>query len=121
MVDLDREVSAGFNVGTAKIEDDGGRVAEIRFRNENLLVREGERVLAIVPDLICVLDRETATPITTEDLRYGQRVAVLAIGAPAALRTPAALAVVGPAGFGLHDHYVPSTPKTARKIQEVGP
>ena len=30
-----------------------------------------------MPDLICVLDAETAEPITTEGLRYGQRVRVL--------------------------------------------
>lgn len=120
IVDLDREVSAGFNIGTARIEGDDGRIVEIQFRNENLLAREDKRLLVVVPDLICVLDRETAMPITTEELRYGQRVAVLAIGAPAALQTPAALAVVGPAGFGLQDQYVPFAPKAARKMSKVG-
>ena len=107
IIDLDREVHAGFNIGTAHIEDAAGRVMEVLFRNENLLAREGGQLLAIVPDLICILDSESGQPITTDGLRYGQRVAVLGIGAPAALLTPRALAVVGPAGFGLQVAYQP--------------
>ena len=57
----------------------------------------------MVPDLICLVDQVTAEPVTTEVVRYGLRVAVLGIPAPAMLRTPAALAVVGPAAFGYHD------------------
>ena len=46
-----------------------------------------------------MLDAETAEPITTEGLRYGQRVRVVAISTPAVMRTPEALAVFGPAGL----------------------
>ena len=42
-----------------------------------------------------------ALPISTEVLRYGQRVAVLALPCHELLRTPQALAVVGPQAFGL--------------------
>lgn len=112
IADLDREVQAGFNIGTARIEDAAGRVMEVLFRNENLLAREGGQLHAIVPDLICILDRESGQPITTDGLRYGQRVVVLGVGAPAALLTPAALAVVGPGGFGLQATYQPM-PATA--------
>ncbi len=34
------------------------------------MAKEGDRVLAIVPDLIAVLDAATAEPITTEGLKY---------------------------------------------------
>ena len=37
--------------------------------------------------------------MTTEVLRYGTRVAVVAVPAPAQLKTQAALEVVGPAAF----------------------
>jgi uncharacterized protein len=57
----------------------------------------------VVPDLICIVDEDTAEPITTELLRYGMRVAVVGIPAPDLLRTPEALAVVGPAAFGYPD------------------
>ena len=109
IADLDREVQAGFNIGTARLENNTGQVMEVLFRNENLLARVGGQVRAIVPDLICILDSESGAPITTDGLRYGQRVTVLGIGAPAALLTQKALAVVGPAGFGLQASYQPLT------------
>jgi uncharacterized protein len=40
-------------------------------------VRDG-RVLASVPDLIIVLDSDSAEPITTEEIHYGFRVSVVA-------------------------------------------
>lgn len=109
IVDLERETRAGFAVGAIRIEGTspfaGG--LRIRFQNENLVVTRREQVLATVPDLICVLDYETAEPITTERLAYGQRVSVVVIGAPRALRTSKALEVVGPQCFGLANGYAP--------------
>ena len=73
----------------------------IDFQNENLIARtdEGE-ILAVVPDLICLVDEDSAEPITTEIVRYGLRVVVLGIPAPEMLKTPEALAVIGPEAFG---------------------
>ncbi|MCZ4339945.1 DUF917 family protein, partial [Shewanella colwelliana] len=56
---------------------------------------------------ICVVDHETAEPITTEGLRYGQRVRVLGISTPEMMRTPEALAAFGPSAFGLAADFVP--------------
>ena len=64
-------------------------------------------IKAIVPDLICILDSETAEPITTETLRYGQRVTVMGVAVPPIMRTPEALAVFGPAGFGIEAPFTP--------------
>ena len=80
---------------------------EIAFQNENLTARRAGRLVAIVPDLICVVDHETAEPITTEGLRYGQRVRVLGISTPAMMRTPEALAAFGPSAFGLTEEFAP--------------
>ena len=60
----------------------------------------------MVPDLICILDSETAEPITTEELRYGQRVKVMAVTVPPIMRTPEALKVWGPRTFGFDVDYV---------------
>ena len=62
-----------------------GQHLTIDFQNENLIARCGETVLCTVPDLICILERDTATPINTELLRYGFRVVVVAFPAPAQL------------------------------------
>jgi DUF917 family protein len=107
IVDLQRETRNGFSVGRAVIDgfSAGGRM-EVEFKNENLVARLDGTVRALVPDLITLLDRETAETIVTERLKYGQRVKVVAASAPAALRSPAALAVLGPEAFGLPGPYV---------------
>jgi DUF917 family protein len=98
--------------GVLKLDGTGadtGRTLTIDFQNENLIARTGRgEILAVVPDLICLVDADTAEPITTELLRYGLRVVVLGIPAPVALKTSEALAVIGPAAFGYDDvEFVP--------------
>ena len=108
VVDVERRTTEGFAKGRAVIAPlgDDGETLEISFQNENLIARRGGRLVAIVPDLICVVDHETAEPITTEGLRYGQRVRVLGISTPAMMRTPEALAAFGPSAFGLQEDFV---------------
>ena len=57
--------------------------------------------------MICVLDAETAEPITTEELRYGQRVKAMTVRVPEIMRTPEALKVWGPHHFGFDEEYRP--------------
>ena len=76
---------------------------QIDLQNEFLIFRRNDAVEVCTPDLIVVLDSDTGLPITTEMLRYGQRIAVLGLPAHDLLRTPEALAVVGPAAFGYDD------------------
>jgi DUF917 family protein len=107
-VDLLRETKAGWALGRVVIEGTGacaGRRLEVQFQNEHLVAREGEIVRAIVPDLIAVLDAASAEPITTEGLKYGQRVRVLGVSAAPIMRSAAALAVFGPQAFGLADPF----------------
>ena len=112
VVDVERRLAGGFARGELRLagsDADAGAELTIDLQNEYLIARTGDgEVLAVVPDLICVVDADTAEPITTEVARYGLRVAVLGVPAPAMLKTPEALAVVGPAAFGYHDvPYVP--------------
>jgi uncharacterized protein len=108
LIDVQRRTVGGFARGELLAEGfdlDNNYKLRIAFQNENLVawridVQGNAEVLACVPDLICVLDSETGEPITTEQLRYGLRVTVLAIPCSDMLRTPQALAVVGPAAFG---------------------
>jgi DUF917 family protein len=79
---------------------------EIQFKNEYIVARENGDLVAVVPDLICILERDTATPISTEILKYGQRVVVFAISAPPEICTSEALKVFGPAEFGLKEEYI---------------
>ncbi|MBJ7440300.1 MAG: DUF917 domain-containing protein [Sphingopyxis sp.] len=108
IVDLHRDTSSGWVFGRCVIQGlQSSSIAEIGFQNENIAVRVDGVLKAIVPDLICIVDQETALPVTTEALRYGQRVAVIGCSASERLRTPEALACMGPAAFGESAGYVP--------------
>jgi hypothetical protein len=104
IVDLVRHLRGGFSVGEIGLQGiDGhaGSSARVVFQNEFLSFERGGDVEVCVPDLVVILDVDNGHAITTDVLRYGQRVAVLALPCHALLRTPQALAVVGPQAFGL--------------------
>lgn len=108
VVDVERSVSGGWTHGAVTIDSFDSRSSmRIEFRNENLVARLDGKVVAIVPDLISILDAETATPINTEAVRYGQRVTVFGIATPKVMRSERALEVFGPAAFGLDDAWSP--------------
>lgn len=111
VVDVERRTVEGFARGQARfVSNEGGSHMEIVFQNENLIARVDGDLRCVVPDLICVLEADTGEPITTEGLRYGQRVTVVGISTPAMMRTSEALDVFGPSAFGLD---VPFTPVEA--------
>ena len=104
IVDLKRHLRGGFSVGEIALEGiDGhaGTRAGIVFQNEYLTFERNGVVEVSVPDLVVLLDVDTGHAITTDVLRYGQRVAVICLPCHALLRTAQALAVVGPQAFGL--------------------
>lgn len=108
IVDVERQTRDGFSVGAVIIEGAGGRGRmEVQFQNENLIARRDGAICATVPDLITIMDRETADAITTERLKFGQRVRVVGAAAPSMLRDEAALAFVGPSVFGLGANFQP--------------
>jgi len=110
ITDVDRRVEGGWNRGDAKMEGIGtfeGQQLQLDFQNEHLAVRVNGEFKATVPDLIAVLDGETGEPITTETLRYGMRVAVIAFPCAPQWREPDALALAHPRYFGYDVDYVP--------------
>ncbi|HEY1618202.1 MAG TPA: DUF917 domain-containing protein [Streptosporangiaceae bacterium] len=110
ITDVERATKDGFARGLTTIagtDDHAGSDLTLEFQNEHLIARIGERVLATVPDLICVLDIDSGEPITTENLRFGQRVGVLLAPCDPRWRTEAGLKIVGPRYFGYDYDYVP--------------
>ncbi|NOX83201.1 MAG: DUF917 domain-containing protein [Alphaproteobacteria bacterium] len=109
VTDLLRETKGGFSIGRVILDSlagDGAQL-EVVFQNEYLTALKDSTPVAMVPDLICIVDRETSEPITTENLKYGQRVKVVGVSVPEIMRSPQALATFGPAGFGLDVDYRP--------------
>ncbi len=110
VADVERHTTSGFVRGNVVVEGlgaDTGRLIRLELQNENLVALERGRVLASVPDLITVLDSETADAIATERIRYGQRVTVIAFGCDPVWRTERGIAVAGPRSFGYDFDYVP--------------
>ncbi|MGH8263181.1 MAG: DUF917 domain-containing protein [Steroidobacterales bacterium] len=108
IIDLRRETLRGWAIGHVALEDAVGKEQlTVTFRNEFLRAQRVGRTVAIVPDLISILDRETAEPITTENLKYGQRVKVVGASVPPLMRSQRALEVWGPRAFGFDEPFIP--------------
>lgn len=117
ITDVARRTEGGFvrgSVTIAGIGADRGRLQRIELQNENLVVLEDGEVLASVPDLITIVDAETGHAISTEMLRFGQRVSVLAWACDPLWRTERGLHLAGPAAFGYDLPYVPFERKSTR-------
>jgi uncharacterized protein len=108
--DIERRTTGGFARGSALIDglgDDAGRSLRLEIQNENLVALEDGRVLASVPDIITVLDDESGAAITTERLRYGQRVSVISLPCHEIWRSENGIATAGPRAFGYEFDYRP--------------
>ena len=110
IVDVARWTTGGFARGRIEIDGFdtyGAQRMNIEFQNENLVARVDDSTVAMVPDLICIVEAETGRPISTEELRYGLRVAVLGLPCTPLFRTSEALCVIGPRAFGYDLDYAP--------------
>ncbi|XP_053401722.1 uncharacterized protein LOC123549025 [Mercenaria mercenaria] len=110
ITDVLRETTGGFNKGKLVIDgldDYAGKTVSVEFQNEFLVAREigagKDKVLVCVPDLITLMDADTAQPIQTEELKFGIRVAVVAMRASPMISSEQALKFVGPQAFGYGD------------------
>ncbi|MEM8730571.1 MAG: DUF917 domain-containing protein [Pseudomonadota bacterium] len=110
ITDLKRRLTGGFVRGDVQltgIDAHSSETGSVLLQNENLVFFHDGEMECCVPDLVLVLDIDTGEAITTEMLRYGQRVAIVALPCHDLLRSPRALEVVGPKAFGLDLIYTP--------------
>lgn len=110
ITDVIRETKGGFNFGEMNLEGIEGNKEEqmkVYFQNENLLAKKNGQVVAMTPDLICLVDYETLLPVTTESLKYGKRVRVIGLPAHPKWRMEKGIETVGPRYFGYDYDYAP--------------
>jgi DUF917 family protein len=110
VVDVHRRTEKGFARAEFCLDGlgaDAGQEFRLHTQNEHLVAELGGEVIASVPDLIIVLDSETGQAITTEEMRYGFRVTVIAAPCDPRWRTDEGLALVGPRYFGYEFDYRP--------------
>ncbi len=108
--DVLRETRGAFNFGKVMLEGLGefkGRSAYVEFQNENLIAVVDGKIAATVPDLICLVDTETFTPVTTDAMKYGKRVYVVGLKCFEMWRCEKGLELVGPRYFGVDTDYIP--------------
>ncbi|WP_298303697.1 DUF917 domain-containing protein [uncultured Erythrobacter sp.] len=94
VTDYTSTVVGGYDVGQAVIESSvaGELPMKVSVKNEYLSVRQGEALIACLPDLITIVDFETGWPINAERLRFGMRVGIFRIGSPEHYSSPEGLA-----------------------------
>jgi DUF917 family protein len=109
ITDVLHETRDGWHWGRVLISSGAGVEPEFRveIQNEYLVARHHGRTVAIVPDLIAILDAESAEPLTAEMLAYGQRVRVIGYSAAPIMRRAECLKVFGPRLFGLDEDFRP--------------
>eukprot|EP00698_Gefionella_okellyi_P025354 TRINITY_DN9247_c0_g2_i1.p1 TRINITY_DN9247_c0_g2~~TRINITY_DN9247_c0_g2_i1.p1 ORF type:complete len:947 (+),score=217.66 TRINITY_DN9247_c0_g2_i1:400-2841(+) len=110
IVSVVRQTAGGFARGVITVEalrsadvpsDAAPKRLCIDFHNENVFISTADgQVFHSVPNIITMLETDTAEPILCEDLRYGQRVTVVVLPCHPMMCSSKALGVVGPAAFG---------------------
>lgn len=112
IMDIERRTEGGFARGKATfagVEDYKGHTLRLDFQNEFLIAERDNEVLATTPDLIAVVEADSGAPVTTDSLKYGQRLITLAWPCNPMWRTPGGIDLVGPRYFKYDHDYVPLT------------
>ncbi|MFD1250670.1 DUF917 domain-containing protein [Nocardioides ginsengisoli] len=107
---VDRHVTGGWAVGEVHIEGAdafAGATMRVTFQNENLMAYVGDEPMACVPDLLTIVEQDSCRGITTERLRFGSRVSVLAMPCDEQWLSPRGLEIAGPRHFGYDVDYRP--------------
>ena len=78
----------------------------IDFQNEWLNLSIDGEIKCMPPDLICILDSETAEPIRTDVVKYGYWGTIILIPADERMRVPKGIETFGPRYFGYDYEYV---------------
>jgi DUF917 family protein len=79
IVRIELKQEGGFDFGVTKILGDDGETYSIDFKNENMIVRNGKGdALITVPEIICLVDLDTMTPMTNAETSEGMRLGVYA-------------------------------------------
>lgn len=100
----------GFLVGDLILKGTGeyaGQTMRLDYKNEHLVARRDDKIVATCPDLITVIDTVSHEGVNNPDFEVGQGVRVLGFKSDPIWRTPAGLAVFSPRYFGYDVDYIP--------------
>lgn len=97
--EVDSRVENGFLWGSCLIAKEQTHPVRLEYQNEFLFATQGEEVLGTTPDILMLLEEESGLPVTSADLKFGVRAALISLPAPSIWKTPRGLHVVGPEAF----------------------
>lgn len=105
---IDLEKKEGFTIGSVSLENESS-TAEIQVKNESLTLHCDNKLKAVTPDLIIVIDTESGKVVQTENWEQLKNKELIILAAPChdLLRSPQALEVVGPKAMGYELEYQP--------------
>jgi uncharacterized protein len=109
VVSANQDIEQGWGVGRITIEgrrEYAEATMQIDVVNEYLTARTDGEVVATAPDIITIFDLDSGSPVTSEAVRYGFRVGVVALRADARWLTPEGITLGGPRRFGYDFDYV---------------
>lgn len=109
VVSAHQDVEEGWGVGNIEIEGSGvyaGKTMRIDVVNEYLAATIDHAPVATTPDIISIYDAASGSPLTSEGVRYGRRVGVIALPCDERWTTPNGLDLAGPRRFGYGFDYV---------------
>ncbi|MDJ0711551.1 MAG: DUF917 domain-containing protein [Woeseiaceae bacterium] len=115
--DFDWADSEGFLVGTVDLDGDGaysGQRLHLDYKNEHLVAKRDDDIIATCPDLITMVDNTTFEGVGNPEFEKGQSVSVLGYRSDAVWRRPEGLAVFEPRYFGYDIPFVPIEQRLAR-------
>jgi len=100
----------GFTIGEVHargVDEYEGERYRIWFKNEFLMTWRNETVDITTPDLICVLRRDDAMPVTNPHCLERLQIVVIGLPGPEIWRGKEGRATLGPQNFGFDCRYVP--------------
>ena len=106
-----RNTVDGFTRGKVTIEGIDNYKGEnnliIEYQNEYIIAYQTtyQSMLATAPDLISLVTIDTAEPVTTDEIKYGLRISVIAMPSSTVINCSKALEFTGPKAFGFDCEY----------------
>lgn len=83
IIELIKNSKDSFNLGTIVIENQlDGKKYFVDYNNENLVIRDESKVIATVPENICILSMDRYEPITNAEIAKGMNISISVVPAP---------------------------------------
>lgn len=116
VVSVEDEDREGYYWGTITVRSIEDEEFKIWFKNENHVCWKNGQPYVSSPDLICIVDKDTAEPIPNPKMKGAKEVAILALPCKPQLREEKIKNVLCPKYFGFEDiEYVPVETVMERK------